>query len=248
MDVWYVGLRNNASGQVPQSVIQSFQVWHVGRGLGFYPANGITIEGLKVRGDAAQMAPWGSVGVFTSDYAVRNLAIRDADIQNMGIGVTFPTVWTGGTEMVLENSYLRNYTNVSVGTKWGPLYSIEARKIVIRDTTFAKPNAPVRGGVPMMDISMDYVLADWPERNLIAPDEVQVINFNRVRGDNFRVYYEQQAADFIVPKTGGFTVGSPEAGLTNQQNWAKYGIAIGGSIAPSNAARRDRIKGLITPS
>lgn len=87
--------------------------------------------------------------------------------------------------------------------------------------------------------------------NLVQRDEVRVEDYNGDPAADFRVLYKEQDPDFIVPKTGKppgsgrDTIGSPEAGLTNQQNWDKYnpdgtlktdpnapGLAIAGAIAP----------------
>ena len=43
-------------------------------------------------------------------------------------------------------------------------------------------------------------------------------------------------------------IGSPEAGLTNAQNWAKYQVALAGGVAPSNAnVILPEINGLVGP-
>ena len=90
--------------------------------------------------------------------------------------------------------------------------------------------------------------------NLIAPNPVVVYDFNGVAGDNFRLYFTQQAANFVLPQTvvdpdTGITrlLGSPVAGLTNAQNWAQYGIAFAGEIAPPTATTRDHVLGLVVP-
>ena len=75
-------------------------------------------------------------------------------------------------------------------------------------------------------------------------DEVFVESFNGVMGDNFQVYYLEQAPSYIMPQTrqtaaadGVVIQGSPEAGLTNQENWTKHGVAIAGGVAPTNTTR-----------
>src|SRR5262249_26876206 len=55
----------------------------------------------------------------------------------------------------------------------------------------------------------------------------------------------EQVASFIVPQTTNGLIGSPQAGLTNQQNWNRVGIAIAGAMAPSNATTRTGIHGLV---
>jgi hypothetical protein len=65
-------------------------------------------------------------------------------------------------------------------------------------------------------------------------------------GKKYQLYYYSQAADFVVPETAPGLVGSPEAGLTNRQTWAKYGIAIAGSIAPDSSVEFEGINGLVS--
>jgi hypothetical protein len=85
-------------------------------------------------------------------------------------------------------------------------------------------------------------------------DQVFVENYNGTSGDNFQVFYTQQAATFIVPQEipntiGSYTVtGAPVAGLTNAQAWAQYGIAIAGAVAPADATTMSNINGLVVPT
>ena len=88
--------------------------------------------------------------------------------------------------------------------------------------------------------------------NITGLDKLLVYNYNNIAGDDFRVYYNEQAANFIVPQTVGYAngpgdqvVGSPTAGLTNAQNWAQYGVAIAGAVAPATATTRSGIIGLV---
>jgi hypothetical protein len=91
--------------------------------------------------------------------------------------------------------------------------------------------------------------------NLIQADLVFVRNYNGVAGDNFQVFYPEQAANYVVPvsvvsqfdPTVHRIVGAPIAGLTNQECWAEYGIAIAGAVAPSTATTRNGINGLVNP-
>src|SRR5207244_520113 len=92
--------------------------------------------------------------------------------------------------------------------------------------------------------------------DLTQTSSVFVYNYNQIAGDSFQVFYPEQAASYVMPQTDpsllsgtddGF-VGSPAQGLTNAQNWTRYGIATAGAVAPSNAtASRSDIKGLIAP-
>src|SRR5262249_38238589 len=152
MEVWYVGA--SAGGDLsgnngPMSVIKDLKVWHpASKGIFFYPSNQITIDGLVIRGDTALLnGPEGTTGVYSGDYMVHGQVIENADIQGMGIGVTFPTTYDGGAPLILEDSFLQNYTNVQVYTMYGPPGTIEPRTIIIRDVRFATPKIPVWNGV-----------------------------------------------------------------------------------------------------
>ena len=89
-----------------------------------------------------------------------------------------------------------------------------------------------------------------PVRNLIQKDEVLVYDYNRLPGNNFQVYYQEQRPDFVVPQTIANSdgtpavLGSPAAGLTNEQNWSLYGIAIAGAVAPCTQTRPE-VSGLV---
>ncbi|MFO0811524.1 MAG: hypothetical protein U0746_23080, partial [Gemmataceae bacterium] len=120
-----------------------------------------------------------------------------------------------------------------------------ARTTVIRNVRFD----PYPGAPGFEAITLRY--AEGAASNYIQTDRVLVYDFNGIVGDNFQVYYREQGAGFIVPQTTYYgsddngdgipdrvdSQGSPEAGLTNAQNWAKYGIAIAGGVAPTTATR-----------
>ena len=81
---------------------------------------------------------------------------------------------------------------------------------------------------------MSYAAGDGD--NIVVLNQVFVYDYNGIQGDNFQVYFTQQAPDFVVPANGddGSTyplVGAPVAGLTNQQLWRQYGMAIAGGVA-----------------
>jgi hypothetical protein len=81
----------------------------------------------------------------------------------------------------------------------------------------------------------------------LEKDQVQVVNFNGVAGDNFQLYFRQQAPTFVVPIAGlvpGLQ-GAPVGGLTNEQTWYRYHIAVAGRMAPTTATTRSHIVGLV---
>ena len=253
LSFWWV----NAFGNIPNnggpSTIKDFIVWHqYGWGAFGYQSNDLTIDGFVARGDTALAKSGnGAVGLKFSDYLSRNLTIRNADLQGLKLGIS-PSTNSGGGSQTIVDSYLRNITNISLSTMWTSSYrsdNLPPRKVVIDNVRF--DSLP---GKPLIAISMNWVTdADLSRRvvNLVQKDQVFVYNYNGVQGDNFRVYYNEQRADYVVPQTilnsdgTARVTASPEAGLTNQENWDRYGIAIAGEIAPADAGTRNGINGLV---
>jgi hypothetical protein len=181
--------------------------------------------------------------MWFGDYFQKGLRVTNANIQGASVGIDTPYFSDG--EMIIENSFIRARTGINVGTMWSVSggSSLPAKRTTIRNVRFQALAA-----VPMTNILMNYDAGDG--RNVIQRDEVFVYAYNQVATDNFRVYYTQQAATFIVPQTGSNpnpinpVIGSPLAGLTNLLNWNLFGIAIAGGISPTSATRSG-IVGLI---
>ena len=82
---------------------------------------------------------------------------------------------------------------------------------------------------------------------------VWVYNYNQIPGNNFQVFYREQNPSYVLPQTdpsllsgrGDGQIGSPQAGLTNIQNWVRNGIALAGSLLPANAVSLAGINGLV---
>src|SRR5262249_20582370 len=150
--------------------------------------------------------------------------VKNVDIQGMGTGILMPSF---ADQTLIQDSYLRNFTDIIITTPYSTNGSgaLPEKKAVIRNVRFA-----ALADEPLSAIWMKYS----PDgANLVLKDEVFVYDYNGRQGDNFQVFYYQQDPDFIVPRTTNEvhpTIGSPEAGLTNRQNWARYHIAIAGAI------------------
>ncbi len=235
--------------------IQNFVAWNLwSTGIYGYNASNITVNDYTDLGNAAEVAAGnGADGMQFQDYYTGGLVIENADIEDQGIGILAPDQ-TGGMPITIENSYLADQTGVWVNYLWTVSYNastVPSRHIVIDNVQFAAPQA----GQSFTAINMNW----YPAYQLAAGgpvtqlDQVLVYNYDGVSGDNFQVFYTQQAASFIVPQTvlnsdGTIKLmGAPVAGLTNAEAWAEYGIAIAGAVAPSNATTMANINGLVAP-
>jgi PKD repeat protein len=250
MTLWWIGA-TSAGALGDAGTVKDFHVWHQYQwGAFIYETSNLLIDHFVDLGDRRLEPQNLGLGIWFSDYFQKGLHIINADIESQATGFIAPQNSDGDT--LIENSYFRNVLNVADttmatvnGSQW-----LLAKSLTLRNVRFA----PFLD-LPLLAISMDYEvdgagLGGGFPTNLIQKDQVFVYDFNGVKGDNFQVYYYQQVPDFIVPQsTGGSRplIGSPEAGLTNQQNWDKYGIAIAGAIAPATAKKRDGFDGLVNP-
>lgn len=243
LTLWHLGTDGYSTSDIAGSVIKDFRAWHVWEdGFFGYPIQNVTFDGFVVRGHprAMNMFDYGT-GWTSGDYWAGNVTLRNADIQGMYYGIAGSTN-TPGTFRI-EDSYFRNYKlNIGIQTLATPGATAfkPARQTIITNTRFD----PWNGAPEFAAIAMVYGSWQW-STDLIQKDEVYVYDYNGVSGDNFRVYYLEQDPDFVVPQSGPGLIGSPEAGLTNQENWEKYGIAIAGAVAPSDASTLSEIRGLI---
>ncbi|WP_169978984.1 PKD domain-containing protein [Tautonia rosea] len=260
LTIWNLGAGITLTLPISTSVVKDFQAWHVLNAFYNYPVNNLVLDGMIVRGDWEQLknVNIGSTGVSMTDYLGHNIVIRNADIQGVaaGIGVVTKVGDTRDTEQAtisytIEDSHLQNRTNVYIESMWavtGGKEGLSPRKTIIDNVKFTPVNNLYVGLSSQYDIFTKISLDGRPGRNLIQRDEIFVHNYNGVMGDNYQVYYEEQRADYVVPKSEGEILASPEEGLTNQENWERYGIAMGGGIAPNSVVRKNRVKGLVNHS
>jgi hypothetical protein len=250
---WYLNAGFNNARSGGPSTIQGLRVWNTFSMAVFgYYSNQLTFDGLVAHGNFGLATTTLTYGVYLADYFTQNFTIQNSDIEGYSVGY-YPSTQSGSTQTI-KDSYLRNNVDIQVNSLWtsdANASYIMARTIYIENDKFDA--AP---GVALESIQMLYQgNSGGSTRNLVAPDQVFVTDYNQTPGDNFRVYYTQQAANYIVPQTtmnpSGLSphlIGSPVSGLTNAQAWAQYGIAIAGAVAPATATTMPGIDGLVAPS
>lgn len=226
------------------SYLRDVVAWHYGRGFYTYPVQNMTIDGLTLLGQ--YNAPWDfrpESGFSGGDYANASTVVTNANIQNNRVGFS-PSTDTRGTSTILTDSYLRNYTNLFFDTLYtsGDPKALGPRTVLVDNVVF---DAIL--GQPVVNFDM-YYRHQNVNRNYQQRNQLVVRSFDGITGDDFQVFFRQQAPDFVMQQSTNWSVvGSPEAGLTNQENWDEYGISIAGAVAPSNATKRDGINGLVAP-
>eukprot|EP01090_Pellita_catalonica_P003475 TRINITY_DN13146_c0_g1_i1.p1 TRINITY_DN13146_c0_g1~~TRINITY_DN13146_c0_g1_i1.p1 ORF type:complete len:488 (-),score=84.08 TRINITY_DN13146_c0_g1_i1:40-1347(-) len=253
LTIWWVGsFGDDPRSAVGESEIKDFTIWHhYGMGFYGYPANRITFQNVKIRGDRGVLANRyeNPVGIHNGDYMVSNLRVLDSDIQSMRLGVEAPvfmncrscdTTTNGYT--IVRDSFLRNWVNVHYQTSWSVngADGLPHKRMVVENVVFGTvPVTCGNGCGAQYDVKLVYS-GTGSGRNVVVLDEMVVIDYNGTSGDTFQVYYREQVSEFVVPQTGPSEndpsgrpiVGSPDAGKTNQENWNEYGLAIAGGITP----------------
>ncbi|MGB0910610.1 MAG: PKD domain-containing protein, partial [Nitrospirales bacterium] len=226
------------------SLFKDYRIWHVNHsGAEFYHESRNTLDGFILRNDVSVTAQsqGGSLrfnrGFHFSNGSYENghTIFRNIDMQGFNVGIRLPLKPEDGTEepnvTILEDSYLKNYVNIQEG-----LPNINEKETVIRNVRTEPLNIPAISGQPAQSTSihMRYSLS----RHTVLVDRMSrthVYDFNGIQGNNFDVYFEEQAPDYPIPPDPDFNgrlVGCPDRNSTNQECMDNHGVAVAGVIAP----------------
>jgi hypothetical protein len=117
----------------------------------------------------------------------------------------------------------------------------------IHIVTGSSRNALLTGfaAVPTIAMVVDPNLAG-PQTSQYFGNDVVTLNFGPFAAQ--RLYYAQQRADAVTFWTPIEGLPIAYVGLTSQQLWDQYGVAVGGAIAPSDAYIVPGITGLVGPT
>jgi hypothetical protein len=194
LTIWHLGTNAATFPDVAESVIKDFRVWHTYEAaIWNYPVNRLTIDGLVWRIDPAATFYW-TAAIQSGDYQNTNLTIRGGNIQ---AGSVF-----GGTEAPLGTIRIENVRAVTREHAF----------------SFVTPETPGTG-LPIPDppgitvIMRNNVISAWPGQPLQTIDtdfqstpsshpnvryELYVYDYQGQSGNNFRVYWREQATQNIA--------------------------------------------------
>jgi len=222
------------------STFANFTAWHQTSQIIYsYPSSNVLITGYTAANEYNNYNPnataGSSEGYFASDYMADKFVITNADIERTTTGINASTFISGPFQ--INNSYIYAAYGIIDATSSAPATDrsdkLPPHELDINNTTVVVNQAYPAWMYPCA-ICMNFGGGNGGTvGNLIVSDKVFVTNWQGVQGDNFQVFYNEQAANYIVPLDNSPNlVGCPEANLTNAQCWAKYGIAIAGAVAP----------------
>ena len=202
-----------------------------GGGANFYGNGRVEVDGFTIRNnrDIGLLQPTLDGGFL----------LKNADIQGSTNGIYYMAGAGPGMVFEVKDSVLRNDRNIVVGLSLSHGASTnvnDLKKLVVRNTVFYAP--PTK---PLVTIDTDWTTFGATSRTPCLLNQIHVYDYQGQVGNNFRVFWKEQAPDHIVPWEGDipddpvFTeYASPIAGLTNAQCWSQHGRAIGGEVSPSS--------------
>lgn len=238
---WHRGTSGySAQDDVETTLVKNLRCWHVFEECFFgYPSQNVVFDGMVVRSNPAtpRFSPAGN-GFRCGDYWCRNITIRNADIQGAGAGIIGDTNTNG--QLYVVDSYLRNITNIRITTPATP-----GTRAAMPDRVALIENVRFDGwpGRTRTDVARDY--SDGSHANLRTLNRVLVYDYNGTPGDNFQLFLPEQDPNFIMAQTAFdpqfpevfIRLGSPDAGRTNADNLARYGITTSGELATCSTTR-----------
>lgn len=234
--VWAMGQRDPTQGgslAEDENVVKDFTAWHLhNQVVNVYFSASMVIDGLKVRGYPDDPS---GVGVVLSGGQAVRAVLKHADIQNMNQGIFFRPRGEGRL-LLVEDSILANFINVKQNPfhqpggnsfhRWTIFRNVRFGDVPLADSPPYDPVHPLQSKHSIfMHHGMHSSLSD-----VAGVDTVHLYQYNGDPNVNLQLFYPEQHPDFLIPIT---VAGYLEAGLTNQQNWAKYGMAIAGAVSPS---------------
>jgi hypothetical protein len=200
------------------NVIDHFLVWGVSNvGINLDYANDVTIRDSR------------AINYGTGVFGIRqnnlggNLIVENTDVEGWFTGLF--NAQQGAT--VVSGGYYSNSTDIYIGNAMD-----SSRSVVINNVTF---------GTDPTETWVDYQISTGTGLDCLS--YAGIITFN-----GRRLYAPQQAAAYIpFPTLASLPAGGSAswAGKTNRQLMNLYGVAIGGVVAPLDAAIAEHIRGLL---
>jgi hypothetical protein len=190
-----------------ESVIKDLKIWNIyNKSVYMYPSQKITFDGLKIRGNFNSAARCCGNGVYFADYSSKGIIIRNSDIQGMDEGITAPEAGFGPEpNLTVENSYLRNWSNLDVPTNGSVNGCWMQNKLVVAINT--RFDAPPGRSLDAVSMVRDVA---WAPECLSKLDEMRVYAFNGVASDNFQVYHSNTS---VVPRPPSSCTPTTRAGI-----------------------------------
>jgi hypothetical protein len=238
--------------------VSNFTAWNDGGGIFDPYTNSLKFQDATILNNLAN--PGGTA--FNRNDVTRSLTFDHVNAQGWAVGINVPVnghnAIIGGTFDNLKNIYITTandkgrVVNIQDGGPNDPIHFLDNLTKTVNKVT-----------VPQVQYDI-YLQSNWNPKQLdittmFNPD---IIKLGTVLYNGQQLYYLEQAADFTpfptsIPSGADPSKFGPIAAsnipaefldLTEQQLWDKYGLAIGGIVAPASATTAPGIHGLLGTS
>lgn len=267
----YVSGDNIGSVAPPEVVFEDLTLWHAGLNsfITTYHTANTTFDNLLILSDtdSQDREDTGVVGIDMRVYENINTQILDSRIEGAYYGIIHGPATNirpgeGLVGTLVDNTVLKNHINVTVLPPKAVRVGV-GNYLEIEDTAFEIIDLPETTATGL-NIRMNGA-GNSTSDNLMFNEFsiVKVTNYDQQAGENFQVFYNEQAADHIMETTdwswflrfGNSNVGAPAGSFyTNDEMWGDdpgdpfpdLNLAMFGFVAPSNASASDStIDGLV---
>jgi hypothetical protein len=221
--------------QRPHSTIQNLTVWNSAEGIRYLYTNNITVRDSWLVGYHGLS----SMGIFEGVESVANTVYQNVRVEGWGIGLFLSTQ----DNHTIQGGYFNDVIGIYVP------FAYRGRTITIgTDVRFGTlPASPLLTAMEKsLGITQQYNIhlngklpMEWVG-NLFDP--------NTIRYGDRQLFFREQAPDFIPFKeasTPADTIAAELLGLTNREIWDRYGLALGGALAPTDARAVAEVHGLL---
>jgi hypothetical protein len=203
---WNLGTDGYDMPTVPESVLKNFRVWHTYEAAVWnYPVNHLTIDGLVYRIDPAGVLYW-PPAVSSGDYRDIDLTIRGGSIHAGSVfgGVVAPlrTIRIENIDAITREYAFNFDTPYTPGTGAGQPDPPGVTVTLLNNLVRPWPGQPLR----TIDMSFRTGANTYPNTKY----EIFVYNYQGQSGNNFRVYYTEQATQNVAGGRAPCTDTQPE--------------------------------------
>ncbi len=215
------------------STFNDLTIWHVIQKFFYnYECNKLTIDGFICIGSKAVIQLNSrNIGFYAGDYAFINSGFRNFEFHNLFAG--FHSSNQSGNPPGVQ-TFEDGYVDAVWCFLLDPIYRYGSqpgpgleRQTILRNVVFHDPGLVPNDLGDHYDVYMDIRRtqgAVW----LTQIDELRIYDYNGVPGDDFQVFYDDQASAYVMPDrelNSDGTIqfyGSPVHEATNAYLWAHY--------------------------
>jgi hypothetical protein len=196
-----------------RTVINNFTVWDVTVGVNVQYGGHITIQNSNLTSVAGGQGTGilNNLGAYSTDVSVIN-----TNVTGFALGERLPM---RGQNLVSGGAW-NNTTNFEIPPQASNLVS--GTRIQIAPTVMAGQTNYLLDAAPVINVQQN-----GDPNNYFVPEQILL--------GGQELYYTNQVANYVPFPTAAPGIPGPLVGLTNQQLWNQFGLAMEGAIAPANA-------------